>query len=90
METGKLYRLKRGNQNQTVGLIVKGAAASVQVYGSQALPAALADMEDCTDGEVLAAGTFSFFTLPEYVYFDGTADSVEIVDRSFEDLNISF
>ena len=27
MEVNKLYKLKRGNQDQTVGLLVKGGAA---------------------------------------------------------------
>ena len=79
MVVSKLYRLGRGNQTQKVGLIVKGAAASVQVLGSQAKPSVITDMEDCTDSILLTNGTWAFEMLPEYVYFEGTADSIEIV-----------
>jgi len=90
MEVDKVYRLKRGNQAQTVGLIIKGETASVQVLGSQAKPSQLTDMEDCTDGAVLDNGSWSFSMLPEYVYFSGTADSIEIIGMSVEDLKITF
>lgn len=93
MEVNKLYKLERGNQNQTVGLIVNGAGASVEVYCSAVCPTALSDMHLAHDPEVnatLDAGPWSFSTLPEYVYIVGTADSINIVDRNATDLNITF
>lgn len=90
MEVAKLYRLNRGNQNQNVALVVKGEDASVQVYGSQSRPTQLSDMEDCTDSVILDNGFWPFSMLPEYVYFTGAADSIEILGMSYEDLNTSF
>ena len=37
MEVDKLYIVNRGNQNQSVGLIIKGGTSSVQVFGTQLL-----------------------------------------------------
>jgi len=87
MVVNNLYKLKRGNQTQAVGLIVKGATASLQILGSQTLPLALADLEDCTDGITLDKGTWSFLMLPEYVYFTGTADRIDLLGMGYEDLN---
>ena len=89
MEVGVLYRLTRGNQNQSVGLIIKGATASVQVFGSQSKPTSLSDMEDCTDSIILDSGTWTFYMLPEYIYFDGTADSIELLGMGYEALNVT-
>ena len=90
IETGKLYRLNRGNQNQSVGLVIKGLTASVQVFGSTIKPTQLSDMTDCTDAEILTEGTWSFTMLPEYVSVSGTADRIDIVNMSYKDLNITF
>ena len=77
MEVGKLYIVNRGNQNQSVGLIIKGGTSSVQVFGSQAKPSSLSDMVDLTDSETLGEGSHSFTMLPKFVYFTGTTDSIE-------------
>lgn len=90
MDVSKLYRLKRGNQSQEVGLIVKGALASFKCWGSQSKPESTDDMVDCTDGILLTEGSWTFDMLPEYVYFEGTADSIEIIGMSFDDLNTTF
>lgn len=91
MEVEKVYQLNRGNQNQLVGLIIKGATASVQVFGSQSPPAALADMEDCTDSVVMDNGTWTFAMLPEYIYFTGTADDIQILGMGApKELDIEF
>ena len=90
MEANTLYKLTRGNQNQTVGLIIKGATANIQVYGSQSIPLQLSDMEDATDAVVLDNGSWAFSMLPEYVYFLGTADSIEMLGMNFENLNTTF
>lgn len=90
MDTGRLYRLKRGNQTQTVGIIIKGATSSVTIYGSQSKPTALTDMVDCTDSTPLTLGAWPFSILPEYIAFDGTLDvanTIEIVGMSYEDLS---
>lgn len=88
MDTGTLYKLNRGNQNQTIGLIIKGATASVQVFGSQSKPTSLSDMEDMA-GRVLESGAWTFRMLPEHIYLEGTADSIDIVNMSATDLKIS-
>ena len=87
MKVSNLYRIKRGNQNQTIGLIVNGSSASIQILGSSAKPTALSEMVDLTDSETLSEGSYSFSMLPEYVYFSGTADRVDIVNASSEDLS---
>ena len=86
MDVGRLYRLQRGNQTETIGLIIKGAAASIQIYGSARKPANVSDMVDCTDAEILDEGSWGFALLPEYITFVGTADYIDIVGRSFTDL----
>ena len=87
MEAGKLYRLKRGNQTQAVGFIVKGVAASLQILGSQSKPALVADMVDCTDSELLTEGTWSFSMLPEYITFVGGSDDIQIIGMGYEELS---
>jgi hypothetical protein len=86
MDVGKLYRLQRGNQTATVGLIIKGAAASIQIFGSARKPASVSDMVDCTDSEILNEGSWGFSMLPEYITLTGVADSIDIVGMSFTDL----
>lgn len=88
MVTDELYKLNRGNQDQSVGVIIKGLNASINVLGSNSKPKALADLEDCA-GEVLERGCHTFTMLPEYVYFVGSADSIEILGMSITELNIT-
>lgn len=87
MDTGKLYRVNRGNASEAAGLLIRGAAVDVQILGSQLKPTATGDMVDLTvDGSITEKGAYSFTMLPEYLYFLGTADSVEIVNYSAKDL----
>ena len=53
-------------------------------------PTQLSDMADCTDAETLDAGTWSFEMLPEYLVVTGTADRVDNIGMSYEDLNTTF
>ena len=87
MQVDILYRTKRGNQDHSAAVLVKGATASIQVYGSQSIPTSLADMVDLSDGATtINEGAWPFIILPEYVYFTGTADSIEQVGFNVEDL----
>ena len=87
MIPGKLYKLKRGNQSQQVGFVIKGLTASVQLLGSTSIPADTSEMEDCTDGETLTNGTWQFGMLPEYIAFVGAGtDSIDILGMSYDDL----
>lgn len=86
MVPGILYKTSRGNQDKSVGLIVKGATASIQVLGSQSNPDNTSDMVDCTDAELLDEGTWTFSMFPEYIYFLGTADSIEIIGMSIKEV----
>lgn len=84
MEVGVLYKLKRGNQTQNVGLVIKGATASVQVLGLNGMPATQDDMVDMTDAQLLDEGAWPFAMLPQYVLFVGTADNIEIVGMGYD------
>lgn len=85
----KVYRTRRGNQNQTAGLIITGDTASIQVYGSTRRPSTLDDMVDLTDSDVLDEGAWPFAMLPEYIAFKGTADQIDVVNMSAKDQNIA-
>lgn len=89
MEVDKLYKLNRGNQNQTVGLIVNGVGATINVLGSSVMPTSLSDLSDCANGTILTEGTHTFSVLPEYVYFSGTADRIDIVGMNYVDTLIT-
>jgi len=86
METGKLYRLKRGNLTNVVAFILKGVSAAVTIYGSASLPAALANMVDINGGTVAASGMVTFQIAPEYVSFTGTVTGIEIVGCGYEEV----
>lgn len=90
MEVDRLYKTRRGNQDATVALIVKGSTASVQLFVSAGLPEALTDMVDGTDNQTLTEGTWPFYIFPQYIYFTGTADDIEIVGMGFEDTGVTF
>ena len=83
MVVSKLYKIKRsnyqGNTGPAAGIIVKGAGADVQILGSNTLPAAQANMVDIAGEQLTPAGSFTFAILPEYIYFVGTADSIELI-----------
>ena len=85
MEVNILYKLKRenfqGNSGAVAGVIAKGAVVSLSVYGSMTRPSSLADMVNIAAGATLdEAGSYTFEILPQYVYFNGTADSIELVN----------
>lgn len=93
METGKLYRLSRlndrGNTGGIGGLILKGAAVNVLVYGSQTKPTALTEMVDITEtGSITAAGAYSFSLFPEYIAITGVATAIELVNYTAEYLGV--
>lgn len=93
METGKLYRLSRlnyqGNTGGSGGLILKGVAVNVLVYGSQTKPTALTGMVDITEtGSIAAAGAYSFSLFPEYIAITGVVTGIEIVNYTAEDLGV--
>lgn len=84
LEANKLYRVKRGQEEKEVGFILKGVV-SVDVLGSGSRPTALADLVNLTDGTLLTApGAYAFLMLPEYIYLNGSADSIDPVNFSYE------
>jgi hypothetical protein len=91
MVKDRLYRLSRrnyqGNTGNQGGLIFKGAAVNVLVYGSQTKPANLAAMVDITEeGSIVLPGAYSFSIFPEYIAITGTVTGIEIVNYDVEDL----
>lgn len=93
METGKLYRLSRlndrGNTGGNGGLILKGAAVNVLVYGSQTKPTALTGMVDITEeGSIVLPGAYSFSLFPEYIAITGVVTGIEIVNYTAEELGV--
>jgi hypothetical protein len=85
MEVNKLYKVKRtnfqGNTGAQGSLLIHGAGVSIQVLGSKSLPSALADMVDIMNGTLLEGeGAYAFTTFPEYLYFVGTADKIDLID----------
>lgn len=85
MEALELYKVKRGNQGQSAGVIIKGDTVSINIYGSQSKPGALTDMVDITgEGTIEQKGAVAFALLPEYIAFSGTCDAFEIVGVSIE------
>lgn len=89
MNTGVLYKLNRGNQNQTVGVIVSGVAATINILGSSIRPTSIDDLIDCAGGKILTEGAHTFSMLPEYIYFTGSASRIDIVGMGYEDSLIS-
>lgn len=90
MEANKLFKLRRpnyqGNTGSTGGLILKGTV-NATILGSQARPTALNQMVDITEnGAITEAGAYAFQILPDYIYVNGTATTVEIVNYIAEDL----
>jgi hypothetical protein len=88
MEVSKLYKSNRGLQTQTVGFIVKGATASVQILGSDSMPATEADLVDLTDAQLLDQGSWTFAMVPQYIYFIGTADWIGSVGMNFVEIDL--
>lgn len=83
---GNLYETRRGNQTETAGLIIKGDAASITLYGSSSEPKQLSDMVSLLDdGVVLTKGAWPIIILPQYILVDGTADAIELIGASFKD-----
>ena len=82
---GKLYRISRGNQNSTVGFIIKGGTATL--LGSNSKPSETDDMVDLNGG-VLAIGFHTFPILPEYISVSGAATVIEIISAPSEDLGV--
>ena len=91
MEANKLFKVRRanyqGNTGSTGGLILKGTV-NATILGSQIRPMALNQMVDLTEEGVAItkAGAYAFQILPDYIYINGTATSVEIVNYIAEDL----
>lgn len=91
MVVNTVYKLERGNQNKTAGLIVRGAGSSVTIYGSQIKPTQLSDMNGLVENNApLTEGPWTFEMLTEFIYFVGTADRIDIIGKGVEELNIVF
>ena len=60
--------------------IISAAAPSITVYGSEELPADVADMKDLAsaDSPFIVADWYSFNSVPRYIAFVGTADAIEV------------
>jgi hypothetical protein len=85
MEANICYKVKRqnyqGNSGAIAGIIIKGAGISIDVLGSETRPALITDMVDIAGGTTLTdTGAHTFEILPQYIYFDGTADSIELIN----------
>jgi hypothetical protein len=79
----KLYKVAkqnyRGSNDSPAVLLVKGYSASVQIKGSMALPALIANMVNI-HAAITANGMYSLDALPEYIYITGTFTGIELVN----------
>jgi len=85
MEVNKLYKVEpfstRGNTHKKCGLLLGGNAVDITIYGSKTRPGAIADMVDLTNSEAFVAeGAYVLSALTPFVYFDGTADVIELIN----------
>jgi len=80
IETGKLYSAKAhssANIGQTARLELRGTV-SIDIYGSEDEPAALADMSLVTTDTLAEDSYYALDTLPTYVSFVGTSDVINV------------
>ncbi len=91
-ETGKLYETRKSGRTP-IGVeipirIISAAAPSLIIYGSEKLPANVSDMADIDNGvstPYTAAGYIRVNSLPRYIAFIGTADSIEVSNVALDD-----
>lgn len=84
MEANKLYKVEplnyRGNTQRKCGLLLKGNTINITIYGSKTRPENLSEMVDLTNADpFISEGSYVLSMLPPFVYFDGTADIVELI-----------
>ena len=60
--------------------IISAAAPSITIYGSEELPANIADMQDLAsaDSPFIISDVYNFNSVPRYIAFVGTADDIEV------------
>jgi len=85
MEVEKLYKVEphnfRGNTHRKLGLLLGGNTVDITIYGSKYRPGNIADMVDLTNGVAFdIEGAYVLSMLPAFVYFDGTADVIELIN----------
>jgi len=87
MEVNKLYKVeplnRRGNTNKKLGLLLGGGSVSITIYGKNTRPDYVNEMVDLTNSDpFIAEGAYVLSMLPQFVYFSGTADVVELINYS--------
>lgn len=81
---GILYEVQSEKEKRIAGSIpiriISAAAPSIIVYGSEEMPANVSDMADIAsaDSPFILAGWLTFYSLPKYISFVGTADDIEV------------
>lgn len=85
MEVSKLYKVGpldlRRNNNKKCGLLLGGNTVNITIYGKKTRPENLSQMVDLTNAEpFVIEGAFVLSALPQFIYFDGTADIIELIN----------
>jgi len=91
MEVEKLYKVephnRRGNTCRKLGLLLGGNTVDITIYGSKTNPANLVAMIDLTNADpFVAEGAYILSMLPKFVYLSGTADVIELINYSIEEI----
>jgi len=80
IETGKLYKIDMAHNtpatNNTPLLLIEGATVDLNIVGAVEEPADLGEMTTILESNLTDANWCSFYSLPKYVSFIGTFDSI--------------
>lgn len=77
---GKLYSVLAHTSNnigQTARLELRGTV-SIDIYGSEELPATLSEMSLVTEDTLVSDSYYALDTLPTYISFVGTSDTINV------------